>query len=99
MAEWVVGARGVMGRRWVVLNGQLQWPGCVLDHAVDLEPRPRPHVSPSGAGSTCTVLESYLLSCDVPDRNAINFQYPVPDVHGETRVTTKGVRVQPARQF
>lgn len=43
--------------------------------------------------------ESYLLGCNVPDRNTINFQDPVPNVHGKKRVAAEDSRVQPVRQF
>lgn len=97
VVEGVVWAGEVIGRLWVVFNGQLQGFGCVLDHTVDLEERSWRYISPS---TCCTILsyESYLLSCNVPDRNTINFQYPVPNVHRK-RVTTEDSRVQPVRQF
>lgn len=90
-----------MGLR-VVLNGQLQWFGGVLDGTVYLEEQGYSSFWPSVLRPACCgdlSYESYLLSCEVPDRNTVDFQYLVPDVQRKKRVATEDGRVQPVRQF
>lgn len=56
------------------------------------------HISPSLVIAPLSY-DSYLLRCNVPDRNTINLQYPVPSVHREKRVTTEDSWVQPVRRL
>lgn len=59
------------------------------------------HIGPSlvvAPSSYDIYIYSYLLRCNVPDRNTINLQYPVPSVHWEKRVATEDSWVQPVRQ-